>query len=337
MYELFTENKINSILPKHTTNAAQRIRKARSRFARIPRTDEKVPLLRFLLQIPQPYHRIKPKTQTSRPFRTFSFPTLRFLAAYKLLGILESVLDAPSACKTAYHLCESKTQICGKEKVVFLFACRVSTYYQKHRSVRNPVPYNFSGIYQTFSAFASFAGFYQLPVVYSFDHILRRRKPFAFFARPASSLFSSLAGKIVNKCIATHTRDYMCIGYIPSGQRGVKSVRMVDKLPLRQPQANFCQHFFGQFYQGQTVLSVQSHIDWQAKWFAAPGWVHSQGKNNQVQSPGVDCFCDGRKDGISPPSGPIDFSAAAMKQCVVQVGIHHCKILMQEGRKDVLE
>ena len=157
MYEPFTEHKFNSIPPKHTAKAVQRICKARSRLARIPRLNKKISPLRFLLKIPQPDCRINPQTQRCRSLGAFAFPDLRFLAAYKLLGIFEGILDAPSARKTAYHLASSKTQIRGKEKVVFLFACRVSTYYQKHRFLRYPVPYNFSGIYKAFSALASFA------------------------------------------------------------------------------------------------------------------------------------------------------------------------------------
>jgi hypothetical protein len=159
--------------------------------------------------------------------------------------------------------------------------------------------------------------------VNSFGQILRRRKLFAFFARSASLLLSFLARQIVNIRIPTHTRDDMSIGYIPSGQRSVKTVRMVDKPPSRQPQGNFCQHFFGQFYQGQTILSMQSHIDWQAKWFAAPGWIYSQRKNHQVQTPGVDYICTGRTNRISPPACTIDFSATAMKQSVVQIGEYY--------------
>jgi hypothetical protein len=112
---------------------------------------------------------------------------------------------------------------------------------------------------------------------------------------------------------------------------------MVDKPPLRQPQGNFCQHFFGQFYQGQTILSVQSHIDWQAKWFAAPGRIYSQRKNHQVQTPGVDYLCTGRTHRVPPPACSIDFSATVMKQGVVQIGRYYTGCIIypdQQNRQE---
>jgi len=334
MYEPFTEHKFNSILPKHTAKATQRIRKTRSRFARIPRLNKKVSRLRFLLKIPQPDCRIKPQAQRCRSFGTFAFPCLRLLTTDKLLGVFESILDAPSSRKTSNDFGCGETGIGRKEKIVFLFACRVSADNQKHRLLRDPVPNDFSDIYQPFSGLASFAGFYQLPVVYSFGQILRRRKLFALFARPASAFFSFCWQQIVNICVPTHTRDYMSVEYVLSSQRSVKTIRMVDKPPLRQPQGNFCQHFFGQFYQGQTILSVQSHIDWQPQRFATPRRIYSQCKNHQIQTPGVDCLCASRTDSISPPSGPADFSATAMKQGVVQVGGYYTGWVKHPGQQN---
>ena len=140
MYELFTEHKFNSIPPKHASKATQRIRKARSRLARIPWPNKKASPLRFLLKIPQPDGRINPQAQRCRPFGALVFPDLRFLATYKLLGIFESILDAPSVRKIAYHLGSGKTQIRGKEKIVFLFSGRISAYYQQDRILGYAVP-----------------------------------------------------------------------------------------------------------------------------------------------------------------------------------------------------
>ena len=149
----------------------------------IPRLYNEVSLTGSLLKIPQPDTRIQPETQRRSAFRSLAFVGLRFLAAYKLLGIFESILDAPSARKTSYHLGSSKTQIRGKEKVVLLLACRVSTDYQKHWFLRYPVPYNFSGIYKAFSSLASFASFDKPEVVNSFGHLFGGWQLFAFLAR----------------------------------------------------------------------------------------------------------------------------------------------------------
>jgi len=319
MYEPFTEHKFNSIPPKHTAKAAQGIRKARNSFARILRLNKKVSPPRFLLKIPQPDRGINPQTQCCCSLGALAFPGLRLLATYKLLGIFESILDAPSARKTAYHLGGGKTQIRGKEKIVFLLAGRVSTDYQKHRFLRYPVPDNLSDIYKVFFVLASFARLNPFSVGYSFRQFFRRQKLFAFLARSASCLRSFLARQIVNIRIPTHTRDYMCIGYILYYQRGVKSVRTAQKTPLGQPESDFCEHLAGKFYQGWPILSVQSHIDRQAKGFATPERIYSQRKNDNIQSPGVDYVCTGRANCVPPPACTIDFSAAAMKQGVVQI------------------
>jgi len=294
----------------------------------IPRLNKKVSPLRFLPKIPQPDYRIDPETQRCRSLGAFAFPSLRLLAAYKLLGIFESILDAPSVRKAVYQLGSSKIQIRGKEKIVFLFACRVSTDYQKHRFLRYPVPYNFSGIYKPFSALASFAGLDKLEVVNSFGHLFGSRQLFAFLARSASSLFSFLAEQIVNICVPAHTRDHMSVGYILSCQRGIKTVCTAQKTPLRQPEGNLREHLGGQFYKSRPVLSVQSHIDWQAKGFATPGRIYSQCKYYQVQAPGMDYICAGRTNRVSPPACTIDFSATAMKQGVVQIG-RYCACWMK--------
>jgi hypothetical protein len=110
------------------------------------------------------------------------------------------------------------------------------------------------------------------------------------------------------------------VGYILSCQRGVKTVRTAQKPPLRQPEGNLREHLAGKFYQSRPILSVQSHIDWQAKGFATPGRIYSQCKYYQVQSPGVYHVCTGRTNRVPPPACTIDFSAAAMKQGVVQIG-----------------
>ena len=271
MYEFFTEHKFNSILPKHTAKANQRIRKARSRFATIPRLNKKVSLLCFSLKVPQPDYRIQPQTHSCRSFRSFAFPNLRFLSAEQLFCILESILDAPATCETANDLDCDKIQICGEEKIVFFLSHRVSADNQQYRLLRDSVPYNFSGIDKAFSLLACFAGLNPLPVGYSPGQFFWAGKLFAFLARSASCLFSFLARQIVNVRISTYSGDYMRMGYALSCQRSVKTIAMAQKSPFRKPQRDFCKHLAGQFYEGWPVLSVQSHVDRQTQRFAAQG------------------------------------------------------------------
>jgi len=283
MYEPFTEHKFNPILPKHTAKTAQDVRKARRSFAWIPRLNKKLFLLRFLTKI------IKPQTLCCCAFGTFALEGLKLLATYKLFSIFESILDAPMTRKSTDDLGRSETQIRSKEKIVFLISNWVSTDHQKHRFLRDSVPYNFSDKRKTFFVLSPFACLNPLPVGYSFRQFFWRWK------LSASLLFSFLWQQIVNTRVPTYTRVYMSVGYVLTGQRGVKTIRMVDKSPLRQPQSNFCEHLFGQFYKSWAIFAVQSHIDWQAQRFSASRRVYSQRnaqhalrQNYYVQSLGVD-------------------------------------------------
>jgi hypothetical protein len=155
--------------------------------------------------------------------------------------------------------------------------------------------------------------------VNSFGHLFGGRQLSAFLARSASCLLSFLWQQMVNICVSTHTRDYMSVGPVLPSNRGVKTVCTAEKMPLRQPEGKLCEHLAGQFYQSGPVLPVQSHIDWQTQRFATPGRIYSHCKHYQVQAPGVHYICAGRTNSVSPPGCTIDFSAAAMKQGVVQI------------------
>jgi hypothetical protein len=48
----------------------------------------------------------------------------------------------------------------------------------------------------------------------------------------------------------------------------------------------------------------------------------------------MDCFCAGRTDSVPPPSSPVDFSAAAMKQGIVQVGGYYTGWVKQPDHKN---
>jgi hypothetical protein len=125
------------------------------------------------------------------------------------------------------------------------------------------------------------------------------------------------------RCCPLGTFAFPSLGYILASQRSVKAIRTAQKTPLRQPEGNFREHLAGKFYQSRPVLSVKSHIDWQAKWFSAPGWICSQCNYYQIQAPGMNCICSGRTNRVPPPACAIDFSAAAMKQGVVQIGRYY--------------
>ena len=321
MYDVCPEHNFNSFPPKYAAKATQRIGKTRSKLARIPRMDNEGSLLGFSSKVPKPNDRRQPKTYRRSTFGTSALPRLRLLAADKLFGVLESILDAPSTRKTSNDFGCGKAQIRSEEKVILLFARRVSTDNQQHGLLRYPVPDNFSGIDKPFFVLASLAGFDQLEVVNSSGHLFRRKKLLAFFSGSASPCFSFLHQHIVNIRVPAHSGDYIRIGDCMSGQRSEETVAMAQKSPLGKPKSYFCQHLFGQFGQRKTTLSVQSHVYRQAERSAAPGGIDSQGQNNQIQSPGNNDLCATRTHRISPPSGSVDFSAAVVKQRIVQIGV----------------
>jgi hypothetical protein len=243
---------------------------------------------------------------------------LRLLAAQKLFCVFERVLDSPSVVVTFQNLDGGHCQIGRKEKIVSFFASRVSAYYKQYRLMRNPIPYYLTGINQSLYCFASLAKLYLLPVVDIRSHLLRVGKAFAFLARPASGFLSSFGRQIENLCVALYTRNKICLEHLFSSQRCVKAVCNQSKPPFRQPLMELVYHLHCQFYQSIAVLAVQSHVDRQSQRFAAPGRLYLQCQDDQIQSPRIDNALLCRANSIPPITCAIDFSAAAMKQCIVQ-------------------
>lgn len=96
MYGGNTEHTFYSLTPKLSPKAIQRIGKARSQLPMVPRLNEKISLSRLLLEIPEPNHRVQPKTQSRSTFRPFGFVSLRLLRTEKLLVVFEGIFYRPS-------------------------------------------------------------------------------------------------------------------------------------------------------------------------------------------------------------------------------------------------
>jgi hypothetical protein len=104
MNGMFSEHAFNSFLPKYPSQVGRGVLETGVRLRWVPRHARQNPFSVTILQIPSPNHRVEPQAQGCCSFRTFVFPGLQFLAADELLGISESVPDAPTAGKTFDHL-----------------------------------------------------------------------------------------------------------------------------------------------------------------------------------------------------------------------------------------
>ena len=206
-----TEHIFYSLAPELTSQTAQSVRKARSCFLPVPRLNPERPYFGFLPEIPQPHHRIQTQTQRRRSFRALALVRLRFLAAQKLFGVFERVFDRPSVVVAFQNLCGRHRQIGGKKKIVPFFAARVSADDKQYRLMRNPIPYDLTGIHQSLDLFASLTKFDLLPISNIRSHFLWVGKTFAFLARSASGFLSSFWRKIENLCIALDSRNQMCL------------------------------------------------------------------------------------------------------------------------------
>jgi len=160
---MIAEHYNNSFVPQCPPQCGQCILKTRMALGGIPRHNRDTVFPIPISDIPCPHHRIQPQTYHCRTLGTLAFPRLRLLAAQKLLGIFERILDAPATGKTTNDFGRRQLQICCKEKIVLLFAQRVAAYYQQYRSMRNLVPDYHPCVYQPLPGLASFLSFYTLP------------------------------------------------------------------------------------------------------------------------------------------------------------------------------
>src|SRR4030067_1225268 len=116
------EHTFYSLTPKLTPKAPQRIGKARRHLLRIPRRNDETSSFGLLLEIPEPHHRVQPKTQSRRPLRTLAFVGLRLLAAEKLLGLFEGILDRPAVGVAGQDVGRVHCHVGGETEIVFFFA-----------------------------------------------------------------------------------------------------------------------------------------------------------------------------------------------------------------------
>jgi len=317
MYGRISEHQFYLFSPQTASQTRDCVGKAGHRFLTIPQLHQKTAVLGFLSQIPQPHHRVQPQAQCRRLFGTLAFEDLRFLAAEQLFGVLEGFFDGLAVGAAFQYLLGRHAQIGGKEEVGFFFGMRVSTDGQSNGLAADRIPQNHMGINQPFDRLAVLANRHGLFVFDAISHGLQLSQFSAFGVGTAALFLSSPRRQVVQIRIPPHPGNEGGVLQRFSGQGGEKPVSHYAKLPVWKPLSHFVDHLFGQFDQGQTVLSVQSHVDWQTRRLALPGRLDLQGQHHQIQTPGIDNMLGGRANGIPPSPGPIDLAAAAMKQGVV--------------------
>ena len=317
MYGRISEHQFYLFSPQTASQTRDCVGKAGHRFLTIPQLHQKTAVLGFLSQIPQPHHRVQPQAQCRRLFGTLAFEDLRFLAAEQLFGVLEGFFDGLAVGAAFQYLLGRHAQIGGKEEVGFFFGMRVSTDGQSNGLAADRIPQNHMGINQPFDRLAVLANRHGLFVFDAISHGLQLSQFSAFGVGTAALFLSSPRRQVVQIRIPPHPGNEGGVLQRFSGQGGEKPVSHYAKLPVWKPLSHFVDHLFGQFDQGQTVLSVQSHVDWQTRRLALPGRLDLQGQHHQIQTPGIDNMLLGRANGIPPIPGPIDLAAAAVKQGVV--------------------
>jgi len=268
MYESFTEHKFNSIPPKHSAKATQRIRKARSRLAGIPRLNKKVSLLRFLTKIPQPNSRVQPKAHCCRTFRALSFEALYLLAAKQLFCVLGRILDRPSAAEAANHFSWFHFEVAGDEKILGPFAAGVLTDNHQQWLFAYVIPDDRFAEDQHGSVVLAFGNNDSFPLLYGWTQQGWFGQGFPSYAWSARSGFCFWLRQVEDDRILSHVRyDFHTFGFL-ADQRGVKAVAVANKPSIGQPRLDLAEHLQGQFDMAGTVLESKPHVDRQAERFA---------------------------------------------------------------------
>lgn len=151
---MIAEHRYNSFSPQRPSQSGQRILKTGVRLDRVPRRNRKLDFSIAMPQIPSPRHRIQKQADHRGAFRPLALPCLRFLAAQRLLDILERIFDTPASGKSADNLSGRQPQIGRNEKVVLFLARRIAADDQQDRSGRDLVPNNHFGDDQSISYFS---------------------------------------------------------------------------------------------------------------------------------------------------------------------------------------
>src|SRR4030042_615900 len=119
MYARIAEHSFYSLTPKFSPQTAQRICKAWGTLLTVPRLNPVGLLTGLLINVPQPYYRIEPETQSGSTFGTFRLIALWLLGSQRLLGLLEGIFNGPAIAITAQHLGCGHPNIRSKKEVIF--------------------------------------------------------------------------------------------------------------------------------------------------------------------------------------------------------------------------
>ena len=274
----------------------------------------------LVLQIPQPYHRIQPKTQCRGTFGPLALEGLNLLAAQKLFGILESIFDRPSAGESGDHLFAFHCQVGTDKRIWRPFVVRIASNDHQQRLFAYMIPDDLLGEDEHGSVVHAFCDEHFLPLPYS---LCQETGFFQSISPNASSSPSSWRlcfGQIENDGVFSHVRDYVHMSRTLAYQSRVKAVAMANKAPFGQPGFDLMQHLESQLNMAWATFDSQTHIDWQADGFAFPRRNYSQCYHHQVQ-PTRESGKHIRKDGVSPFGCSLNVFAGSSKEGIVHIEI----------------
>jgi hypothetical protein len=290
----------------------------------------------FVLQVPQPYHRIKAKTHCGGTLGTLTFEALHLLATKQLFRIFESVFDRPSATEAADHLFAFHCEIGSDEKVVRPFAARIASDDHQQRFFAYMVPDDFFGKDKHGSFVFAFGDNNFFPFLYSLCQQKWFFQSFSTYAWSSPSGLCLWFGQIENNGVFSHVRyDLHTFGSL-AYQGCVKTVAMANKAPFGQPRFDLAQHLRSQLDMAWPIFDSQPHIDWQADGFAFPRRYYSQGDHHQVQ-PTRESGKHIRKYRVSPLGCSLNVFARSAKESIVHVEIDLAfwtEHLYQQQRED---
>ena len=310
---------IYSVSPESYSQRRQCVGEGRYRLG-VPRRARNLASGSAVLQIPEPYQRIEPKTYPRRTFGALTFEALRLLGAEQLLCAFESLFDRPSAAETADYSLSFELQIGADKEVVLASATWIASNDHQQWFFADVVPDDLSGVDEHGAFVLAFGDSHLLPLFYGLRKEIRFFQGFAPNAWASPSELCLRFGQIEDDGVFSHVGYDLCTFGSFAYQCRVKAVAMANKAPFGQPGLDLPQHSAGQFGMAWAFFDAQAHIDWQTDGFAFPRRDYSQGDHNQVQTMREDGEHI-RKYRVSPPERSLDVFSSPSKERVVQIEV----------------
>ena len=317
---MLTGHTINCLPPELSPQTGQRIGEAGPAFVTIPRQPRKLAPKASMVEIPQPYHRVKPEAHGGSPFGPLSFEALRLLATDELLGVFERFFDAPASGVLAHNLSGRQAQVGRHQENIFGFAGRVAADNHPYRLLGYMIPDDLACPDHAFFLLCAFDGSYTFEIPHQCREFPWLGEQLAAYSlASASGLF--LRRQRINDSVLSHACYQMHPRQVAIYKGGVEAIAMAYKPAFLQPVGHFGQHTLGEIDMSRALFDAQTHIDRQCDRLAAPRRTHTQRQHNEIEPSGEN-YQLFRAYGIAPPGGALDLASASVKEGVVEIQMY---------------